>query len=140
MLQKYLAKPELDEQRKWLNDRQMALYNHALEHNGAVSIGENRAKLFQNIVALSLKELDAASDENVRYNLVVRLAATFDIGHRHKIAGTADAVRKFAFDTMPALLKRQQAQYRNTATTPMDVIAQSLGAKLALRYLVERME
>ncbi len=140
VLQKYLAKPEHDEQRKWLNDRLMALYNHALEHNGAVSIGDSRAKLFANIVALSLKELDAAPDENVRYNLVVRLATTLDIAHRHKIAGTADAVRRFAFETMPALLKRQQAQYRNTATAPMQVIAQSLRAKLALHYVVERME
>ena len=140
VLQKYLAKPEHDEQRKWLNDRLMSLYNHALEHNGAVSIGDTRAKLFQNIVALSLKELDAAPDENVRYNLVARLATTFDIAHRHKIGGTADAVRKFAFEAMPALLKRQQAQYRNTATTPMQIIAQSLGPKLALQYVVERME
>jgi Flp pilus assembly protein TadD len=140
VLQTYLAKPEHDEQRKWLSDRLMALYNHALEHNGAVSIGDSGAKLFQSIVALTLKELDAAPDENVRQNLVVRLMTTFDIANRHKIPGTADAVRKFAFDTMPTLLKRQQAQYRNTAMAPMQVIADALGPKVALQYVVERLE
>lgn len=38
------------------------------------------------------------------------------------------------------LLKRQQAQYRNTVTTPMHIIAEVLGPKLALQYAVERME
>ena len=140
VLQKYLAKPENDEQRKWLNDRLMSLYNHALEHDGAVSLGTGRAKLFEPIVALTRKELATAPDENVRYNLVARLLTTFDIAHRHKLTGTADAVRRFAFEELPALLKRQQAQYRNTVTTPMHIIGEVLGPKLALQYVVERME
>ncbi|MBC7821246.1 MAG: hypothetical protein IAG10_30535 [Planctomycetaceae bacterium] len=140
VLQKYLAKPENNEQRKWLNDRLMSLYNHALEHDGAVSLGTGRAKLFGALVALNLKELNSAPDENVRYNLVSRIATTFDIAHRHKLSGTADAVRAFAFETIPALLKRQQAQYRNTVTTPMHIIGEVLGPKFALQYVVERIE
>ena len=140
VLQKYLAKPANDEQHKWLNDRLMSLYNHALEHDGAVSLGTGRAKLFEPIVALTRKELAAAPDENVRYNLVARLLTTFDIAHRHKLTGTAEVVRRFAFEELPALLKRQQAQYRNTVTTPMHIIGEVLGPKLALQYVVERME
>ncbi|HLQ47327.1 MAG TPA: hypothetical protein VK137_21460, partial [Planctomycetaceae bacterium] len=139
-LKRYLAMPANDEQRKWLNDRLMSLYNHALEHDGAVSLGTGRAKLFGPIVALSLKELDAAADENVHYNIVARMSTTFDIAHRHKLTGTADAVRRFAFETIPAVLKRQQAQYRNTVTTPMHIIGEVLGPKFALQYVVERME
>ncbi len=140
VLKRYFAKPENDEQRKWLNDRLMSLYNHALEHDGAVSLGTGRAKLFGAIVSLTQKELAAAPDENVRYNLVARLVTTFDIARRHQLPATAEAVRKFAFEELPVLLKRQQAQYSNTVTTPMHLIGEVLGPKLALRYAVERME
>ena len=140
LLKSFLAKPVNDEQRKWLSDRLMSLFNHALEHDGAVSLGTGRAKLFGPLVALNLKELAAAPDENVRYNLVARIATTFDIAHRHKLPGTADVVRAFAFETMPALLKRQQAQYRNTVTAPMHIIGEVLGPKGALQYIVERIE
>ena len=67
MLQRFIAQPVNMEQTKWLKDRMMSLYNHALEYDGAVSIGTGRANLFAPIVALSLAELDAAPDENVRY-------------------------------------------------------------------------
>ncbi len=140
VLKQYLAHPEHDEQKKWLNDRLMSLYNHALEHDGAVSIGTGREKLFDAIVALSLQELAAAPDENVRYSLVGRLNTTFDIAHRNKVVATPAAVRKFAFETVPELLKRQQSQYRNTAVTPTYIIGMVLGPKLALQYVVERLE
>ncbi|MBI5759842.1 MAG: hypothetical protein HZA46_15090 [Planctomycetales bacterium] len=139
VVQKYLAKPENDAQRKWLHDRLMSLYNHALEHKGEVSLGKGTT-LFQNLVALGLKELDAAADENVRYNLVSRLTTTLDIARRNKIDGVVEQVRKFAFETMPVVLKRQQSQYRNTVTTPMAVIAETLGPKFALQFVVERIE
>ena len=135
-----MAQPVNSEQTKWLKDRRMSLYNHALEHDGAVSLGTGRANLFAPIVALSLAELDAAPDENVRYSLVTRLTGTFDTAHRHKLAGTKEAVQKFAFETLPAVLKRQQQQYRNTATHPLQVIRDVLDAKLCLQYVVERME
>jgi hypothetical protein len=141
ILLKRLARPDNDEQRKWLNDRLTSLYNHALEHQGEVSLGQG-AKLFENLVARALKELDASNDENVRYNIVVRLVTTFDIARRRTIPipGVAEALRKFAFETMPVLLKRQQSQYRNTATVPLHVIGDLLGPKLCLQYIVERME
>lgn len=140
ILKKHLAKPQNDEQQKWLNDRLMSLYNHALEHNNAVSIGANRDELFSAIVALSLKELDAAADENVRYNLVSRLNSTFDIANRHKVPAVVPAVHNFAFEVLPRLLKKQQSQYANTATNLTYLISQVLGPKLGLQYIVERME
>jgi hypothetical protein len=140
LLKSFVAKSASEEQAKWLHDRLMSLYNHALEHDGAVSLGTGRAALFPKLVALNLKELAAAPDENVRYNLVARIATTFDIAHRHKLPGTVETVKSFAFETIPALLKRQQAQYRNTVTTPMHVIGEVLGPQGALQYVVERME
>ena len=140
LLQKFIATPNNDAQRIWLNDRLMSVYNHALEHDGAVSIGTGRVNLFGPIVALSLQDLAAAPDENVRYNLIVRLTQTFDAAHRHQLPATKDAVHKFAFETMPAVLKQQQQQYRNTATHPMYVITAALPARDALQYVVERIE
>ena len=140
LVKRYLAKPENDEQRKWLNDRLMSLYNHALEHNGAVSLGKGRAKLFEAIVALTRRELAVAPDENVRHHLVSRLLTTFDIGRRYQLPTTAATVRTFAFEELPALLKRQQSQYRNTVSAPVYLIGEVLGPKLALQYAVERME
>lgn len=140
LLKRFIAKPENDEQRKWLQDRLMSLYNHALESGSAVSLGSTRDELFAAILALSLKELDAAPDENVRYNLVSRVLRTFDIAHRNKVSGIDEPMRKFAFETLPDLLKKQQQQYRNTAVTPVYQIGEILGHRAALQYIVERME
>ena len=72
--------------------------------------------------------------------LSTALTNTLEIAHRHNLADAADQVRKFAFETVPAVLKRQQAQYQNTATAPLRVVEPTLGPKAALRYVVERME
>ena len=111
----------------------MTLYNNALEHNGAVSIGTGRANLFKPIVDLALKSLASAPDENVRYSLVVGLDSTFEIAGRHKLPGTAETMRKFAFESMPALLRQQQHQYQNTATGILRSVSAILPPKETLR-------
>ena len=140
LLQKFIAVSANEAQTTWMNDRLMSLYNHALENDGAVSIGTGRANLFGPIVARSLKELADAPNENVRYSLIVRLTQTFDTAHRHQLAATKDAVHRFAFETMPAVLKQQQQQYRNTASHPVYLIQTVLPARDALQYVLERME
>lgn len=140
MIHKVLLKPEHAEQRKWLTNRLMPVYNQALEHDGAVSFGSGRSKLFEPIYKYVLKQIDESLDENERYNLVSQLSSTFEIANRHKVTGTADIVRSFAFDVMPALLKKQISQYRNTVTAPIRSIADICGPKDALRYVIERME
>ena len=140
LLKRYLAKPDNDGQRNWLKDRLMTLYNNALEADVAVSLGKGRAKLFEAIVALTRKELAAASDEHMRHKLIVQLLTTFDIARRHQLPATAATVRTFVFEELPVLLKRQQSQYRSTVVAPMHLIGEVLGPKLALQYVVERME
>jgi hypothetical protein len=87
-----------------------------------------------------MKQLDAAPDENIRHGLVARLVGTFDIAHKHKLSSADAELRKFAFETMTAVLKRQQGQYRNTVTAPLNVVAEALRPKFALKYIVERLE
>lgn len=140
VIHRFLLKPEHAEQRKWLTNRLMPVYNQALEHDGAVSLGSGRSKLFEPIYKYVLKQIHESLDENERYNLVSQLSSTFEIANRHKISGVADIVRGFAFDVVPTLLKRQISQYRNTVTSPIRSIVEICGPKDALRYVVERME
>jgi tetratricopeptide (TPR) repeat protein len=140
LLKARIATPENDEQRKWLDDQLFALYNHALEHDGAVSMGTGRAKLLKPLVELNLKSLAAAQDEYVRYNLVTRLSTAFEIASRHKIPGAAELLRSFAFETMPKVLPLQQQHYANTARSILQPLFVILGSKETLRYLVERIE
>src|SRR5207248_2727657 len=120
-------------------DRLLALYNSALESEAEVTIGKGNL-LFENLVARGLKELDASPDENVRHSVVARMVSTFDIARRKNLKSTSELLKKFVFETMPVVLKKQQNQYRETATAPMQVIAETLGPKFALQYIVERME
>ena len=140
VLKKQIARPANDEQRKWLNDLLMSLYNHALEHDGAVSIGTGRVNLLKPIVDLTIQEILASPDESVRYHLVSRLNTTFDIAQRHKLSANVETVTKFAFETIPQLLKKQQSQYRNTVSTILQSISSVLEPKVAMRFVVERME
>ena len=139
VLDKYLAHPENDQQRNWLRDRMLAIYNDALANDGEVSVGKGN-ELFLNIVADGLKQLDAAPDENIRHGLVARLVGTFDIAHKHKLSSADDELRKFAFETMAAVLKRQQGQYRNTVHGAAECRDRGAGPKFALQYIVERLE
>ena len=139
VLQKYLAKPEHPQQKTWLEDRLLQLDNNALDQNGEVSLGKGNG-LFLAIAAEAHRRLDAAADENERQNVVSAFTNTLDIAHRRNLPDAAEQVKKFAFETIPAVLKRQQAQYQSTATTPLRVVEATLGPKGALRYVVERLE
>jgi hypothetical protein len=139
VLLKHQAHPENDDQRKWLNDRLLALYNSALESDGEVTLGKGNT-LFENLVARGVKELDASSDENVRHNVVTRMVSTFGIAQRKNLKSAPESLKNFTFETMPTILKKQQNQYRNTATAPLQVITETLGPKITLQYIVERME
>ncbi len=139
VLQKYLASPETDQQRNWLTEQLLELYNHALDHDCEVSLGVGNT-LFLNLLKHEEKLIEKASDENVRLNIVQRMCATFGVAHQHKFTSTEDEMKKFAFETIPAVLKRQQSQYSGTATAPVTVVRDVLGPREALRYIVERME
>ena len=109
------------------------------ESDGEVTLGKGNV-LFENLVAHGLKELDSSPDENVRQQVVTRLVSTFDIARRKNLESVRKRLTEFAFTTLPAVLKKQQNHYRETATALVQVIADALGSKIALQYIVERME
>lgn len=139
MLLKFRERPEHEEQQRWFDDRLQTLYNHALEHQGTVSLGSGD-ELFANLVKLFLKDLDDAPNESIRYDRVNRIVATFDIANRRGIKGAHEALRSFAFEIMPALLLKQQSTYRNTAQAPLAIVITVLGPADGLRYAIERVE
>jgi predicted Zn-dependent protease len=139
VLQSYLAKSQNDDQRRWLRDRLLALYNHALEHDGATSLGSGAA-LLKGVAAKAYQQIDASADERERYLIVNKLVQIFDTAFRKKIAGNAELVRHFAFEIIPAVLEKQQDNYRNTASEPVRVIDEVLGLKAGMQYLIERVE
>ncbi|HKD38550.1 MAG TPA: hypothetical protein VKB78_17180, partial [Pirellulales bacterium] len=139
LLFKYSAKPEHDQQKTWFANRLLQLYNAAIDGDGEVSLGRG-SDLFAAVVKEHLRRIDAAADENERYTVVASLASTFDIAHRHKLSGVANSLRTFAFEKLSAILKKQHAQYQNTANAMRMVVETVLGPRAALQYVVERME
>ena len=139
ILQKYLANPQHISQRYWLQDRLWQLYNDALDHDGEVSLGK-REILFQALLASGLAKIEAATNENSRQDYTNRLVNTLSIAYRHNLMGVKEVVRKFAFETMPVILKRQESQYRNTVSLPISIVRQALGEQIEMRYIIERME
>src|SRR5207245_2300591 len=75
-----------------------------------------------------------------RHNVVARMVNTFDIAKGKKLASLEQLLKKFAFQTMASVLKKQQNRYRDTATAPLQVVSEVLGPQFALQYVVERME
>ena len=140
VLQAYYDRSHHEEQRKWLKEQVWTLYNNALSADTEVSLGKGEA-LFQALIVYGLKEIEAAPEENERQNAVSRLVGTFSIArYKNKFKDVAGPLRKFAFETMPDILKRQESQYRNTASAPLSVIHETLSPADEVRYLVERME
>ena len=135
----YLKKPEQAQQKIWLQDRLLALYNNALAGDGEVSLGKGN-DLLLNIIAEAMRRIDAAPDENVRFSVVNYLANTFDIAHRKGFRDTAEQLRLFAFEKLPPILRRQHSQYQNTARSPLHDLEQTLGTQAALQYVGERRE
>ena len=140
VLKDRISRPDNDSQSQWLNQQLTSLYNHALEHDGAVSIGTGRANLFQPIIDRSLKVLESAGDENIRYALIAGLNTTFDIAHRHKLPPTEVVLKELVFETLPKVFRRQSSQYRNTATALLHSVRTILSPRDSLLFVVERME
>lgn len=139
VLLKYMTDPEQATQRNWFKDRLLSLYNNALGSDGEVSLGQG-STLFKALMTRFLAEVEAAPDENVRYQLVSQVTNTLRTGHSRSLPEVREETRKFAFETLPAILRRQQSQYHNTANASTSVVRDVLGPKLALQFIVERME
>ena len=139
ILFKYSAKPEHDDQKRWLDARLVRLYNAALAADGEVTLG-TRSTLFNALVKRFQTDVEAAPDENVRHNLVSWFSDTLRIGFQRALPEAGHEIRKFAFLTLPVVLRKQQSQFRNTAQTPVYMFRDTVGYHDALQYIVERME
>ncbi|MEI8381847.1 MAG: VIT domain-containing protein [Planctomycetota bacterium] len=140
ILRRFHDKSKSPEQKQWFDDRMLTLHVNAYEADGATTLGNGCAELFESLHKLILSKIAAVDDEQLRHRLVIRLFDLFRSAHQNSLARTTEYVERFVFDVLPGLLRKQTTTYLNTVTYPMAIIADIAGPKAALRYMIERIE
>ncbi len=79
LLQSQLTHPVNQQQTFWLAERLYQLYDHAIAHDGDVSLGRG-AELYRAVEKKVLQDLDTP-DQSHRYRLVSRLIAIYRTAH-----------------------------------------------------------
>lgn len=135
-----LARAANRSQRARLDGIRFEVQHAALRGGGATSLGSGET-LFKTLLAQGLKEIDEAKREDERYQAVHRVVLTLASAQGAKVAGVEAAVRSFAFEKIPQVLKLQSAQYLQTAQRPIEVLrGLSADGRPRQRYLIERIE
>ena len=137
-LKKHLEKPLNVGQRKWMMERLTSIYASALEAGTRVSLGEN-AKLYQNLIPFIVKQAERG-DDNHRYQVLQRLESVFRTAKRKGFPTLRKDMRKFAFTTLPRILKRQRNNYRTLVDSWSHRLNELLDPRIALEFLIERIE
>jgi len=138
VLQDYLKRPANRQQSSWLLQRLYRLYSIAIANNGEVSLGSGLA-LYRAVNRKLQAELDTP-DDNHRYQLIQQLLTVYREGHSKKFEGMAEDLRRFAFQRLPEVLKRQTNQYQSIVLETARRLRDTLGPRQGLAFLVERME
>ena len=139
-LRRLLEKPQNKTQRQWIEDRLTTLLIHAFEADSATSLGSGRPAMLEPLYRLLAQTIEKSTDERVRYQEIVHTVNLFSTALRHEVPQTQEFALEFAFETLPEVLKRQVVTYRDAAVSPVSMIRAVAGPKLALRYVLERIE
>jgi outer membrane lipoprotein-sorting protein len=137
-VKKHLEKPINAGQRKWMMERLTSVYASALEAGTRVSLGE-KAELYRNLIPFIVKQAERG-DDNHRYQVLQRLESVFRTAKRKGFPTLRKDMRKFAFTTLPRLLKRQRNNYRTLVDTWSHRLNELLDPRTALEFLIERIE
>jgi hypothetical protein len=138
LVKKYLAKPLNRGQRNWMIEQLTGIYASALEAGSRVSMGANE-ELYKNLLLFVVKHAQQG-DENHRYQVLQRLRDVFRSAKRKGFGTFSSDLRKFAFVTLPKFLKQQRNNYRSQVDLWSHVLNELLGPKIALEFLIERIE
>ena len=138
VLFKQLEHPVNRQQSIWLTERLYQHYEHAIGHDGDVSLGAGLA-LYQ---AVNRKLQDALStdDNNHRYALINRLSSIYRTAHQMKRPGVVDDLEAFAFGRLAEVLRRQTNNYQSCVQQVADTLHDLAGARTGLAFLIERIE
>lgn len=137
-VRKHLEKPLNSGQKNWLVERLTSVYTSALSNDSRVSLGEG-AELYGNLVAFILKQVERG-DDNHRYGVLQRLQSVFRTARQKGFPTLRQDMRQFAFEALPKILKKQRNNYRNLISNWSSLLAELLDSRIALEFLVERME
>ena len=137
--QKHLPRAQNATRRAWIEDELRTLYNTCLEHRGTVSLGSGET-LFSKLIVRDEQRLAVAQFDQARFTIVEQMAGTLSIAKRRRLIGAQWQTRKFAFETLPAALSKQQDNYSGMLQNGLRVVSEVLDEQLALQFLIERME
>ncbi|MHC4400407.1 MAG: VIT domain-containing protein [Planctomycetota bacterium] len=133
-----LEHPVNRQQGFWLTQRLYELYEHAVRHDGDVSLGRG-VDLLRAVERKIQNDLNT-DDHGHRYNLIRRLCTVYRAGHDKKLAGVVDGLKAFAFERLPEVLPRQTNNYDSVVRTVADTLHDLAGPREGLAFLVERIE
>lgn len=133
-------KPATPQMANWFAERLDRVYLAALDGDGRTSLGSGE-ELYRHLTDHIDGELDAA-DQDLRYQLVSRLLEVY--AHANNKTPLADLakqdLRRFAFDRLPGLLRKQTSNYESLVDQTADRVKELLGPLAGIEFLVERME
>ncbi len=133
-----LKTPANAQQRHWLTQQLYSLYNSALGNDGQVSLGKGQ-KLYNAVEKQLIGELKS-TDQNHLYNLINTLCAIYRTAKNHNLSGVGDDLRRFAFDRLPEMLKRQVNNQQSIVSQVASTLREVIDAREGLAFLIERIE
>ncbi len=140
ILLEQLKHPANQQQTYWLMEQLYQLYESAIGRGGEVSLGSGM-ELYRAVEKKIRQDLDTP-DQNHRYNLVTRLCSIYRTAHVRYRPGeevAADA-RRFAFDRVPGVLKRQTTNYTSIVAETASMLYGVAGVRDGLAFLIRRIE
>ncbi len=133
-----LKHPVHAQQRRWLDERLNELYLRALKSRGQVSFGRG-ISLYRGLERKLRKQLDDG-DEQFRYQMISLLCQVYSAAHEKMIAGVADDARALAFQTLPAVLKRQSNHYDSAIRTVAHSLREVAGPLDGIVFLLDQID
>ena len=133
-----LKHPATTQQPFWLIERLYQLYEGAMRHDGAVSLGSGQ--VLYTAVEQGIREAMSTDNYNHRYQLVDRLCSIYREAKRKNRDGVEDDLKKFAFQQLPKVLVGQMHQYQSMVGRVSETLREVVDVRVALEFLIERVE
>jgi tetratricopeptide (TPR) repeat protein len=130
-----------EEQKQWLTQQLYQHYVRALSARAEVSLGKGEA-LYRAVHAKLLAELGRRADEGQMVGLVNILSQLWHEAHHNlKYGSVREDVRRFAFEQLAGVLALYQyRQGQNAVSNVVQRVAEVLGPRAAVEFLVDRAE
>ena len=139
LLFEQLKHPAHRQQTYWLTQQLYSHYQVTLASGGEVSLGSG-AELYRAVEQKIIADLLGSHDQNYRQTLVGQLCGIYSTAHDKKLPGVAGDLRKFAFQQLPDVLKRQTNGYESMVSSVAGTLHDVAGARDGLEFLIERIE